>query len=94
MNFDADFDVDQSGGSATDLFFVIMALTRSEWRPVIAKARIKFAEIIERNDLDDTHANAVRNYIETAEERVLGARLAIAEAKELIANADKLLSQR
>jgi len=59
----------------------------------IAKAWIKFAEMIERNDLDDTDANEVRNHIETAEERVLGARLAIAEAKELIANADKLLSQ-
>jgi hypothetical protein len=60
----------------------------------IAKAWVKFAEVIEQNDLDDTYANEVRNHIETAEERVLGARLAIAEAKELIANADKLLSRR
>ena len=60
----------------------------------IAKAWIKFAEMIERNDPDDTDANEVRNHIETAEERVLGARLAIAEVKELIANANKLLSRR
>ena len=58
----------------------------------IAKAWVKFAEMIERSDLNDTDANEVRT--ETAEEQVLGARLAIAEAKELIANADKLLSRR
>lgn len=60
----------------------------------IAKAWVRLAEMIERNGLDEIDAGEIRSHIEGAEERVLGSRLAIAEAKELIANADKLLSRR
>jgi len=45
VNFDADFDVDQSEGSATDLFFAIMALARSEWRPVWQEAPPYWADL-------------------------------------------------
>jgi hypothetical protein len=60
----------------------------------IAKAWVRLGEMIEQNGLDEIDASEIRGHIERAEERVLGSRLAIAEAKELIANADKLLSRR
>lgn len=60
----------------------------------IAKAWVRLAEMIEQNGLDEVDVSEIRSHIERAEERVLGSRLAIAEAKELIANAGKLLSRR
>jgi hypothetical protein len=60
----------------------------------IAKAWLGLAEMIERNGFDEVDAAEIRSHIERAEERVLGSRLAIAEANELIATADKLISRR